>query len=153
MLSKRELRDYKNMLSDILCIRCPEIEIDGSAKGAYLLEGKVYINPKWYHEIADENYSEEYFERYGIAHEFRHYWQQAKMGVKEWENCYESHENYNTNPLEVDANAFAALVLTIIYNYEKHVGIEKESVPFVQKRMEEIYWNEYPTRDLFDKYS
>lgn len=151
MLSKRELKSYKAMLSDILQLECPEVIFDDSLEGtACLVNAKIYINASLFEP--DEEFDLNYFIRYGIAHEFRHHWQMYHNGVAAFEKYYEKFPNYELNPMEIDANAFAALIMVVVYGYESFTGISPESYPYVDQRMSDIYDNEHPTSDIMDRY-
>ena len=81
---------------------------------------------------------------FAIAHELRHAWQ-AVYYFSEYfadylpRECFSNVDDYNKQPAEIDANAFAEIVMVDIFHRRpKHNGLNCENKKLIAKRIEEI---------------
>lgn len=81
---------------------------------------------------------------FSIAHELRHLWQIKTDEKYYFENYKEvgtiSTEDYNKQIAEVDANAYAGVVMIDCFNLQPlFQGMAEDVVKLIRKRMKEIY--------------
>ena len=112
------IEEFAKDVSNFLVIECPAISFDSSklrskTQMAALFNGVLYLK---------EGIKEDYNLFFAIAHELRHVWQ-----LQNDEDFYFGNykprpeldlESYNLQPAEIDANAFAGLVMEECFGIE-----------------------------------
>lgn len=123
---------------------------------------KVKINDKHFREAtriasleSDGNYCYLYVRNsqddiellFAIAHELRHKYQ-IDNGLFNFDNYKSSSDisirDYNLQPVEIDANAFAYMLMKDEFNIEmKFNGLDKDIIELIKRRADIILKNEY----------
>lgn len=133
------IEQYINDLCDELDIDVPEVSHDTSifrtdTTMAFCDGDKIYLRSK------KENDPDLLF---SIAHELRHLWQ-IKNDNEFYFSNYKSSDELNTNsynlqPAEVDANAWASIVMSDLFHLKPlYEGMSYRVITAIQKRIQEI---------------
>lgn len=150
-----ETKEYIYFLCDLLTIDIPDIRIkeDGAMATSYPKENRICINKDSFHDG---------LEYIVIAHEMRHIYQwvavqeklEPKRIIKLWEDNFEhyldsSHTGYENQPLEIDANAFAYIIIKTLFNREITVRCDAKRL---NKRIRELLLD-FSREEIIESYT
>lgn len=133
--------EYMNMICNILQIEKPIVKVDKSvfanstAMAYFDYKNNTLFVPKPIVPSFDTFFA--------IAHELRHSWQ-VKTNFNYYFSDYKtrnevSNKEYNLQPAEIDANAFAKLVVFATFEAEPlFKGLDDDVKNKIQKRYEEL---------------
>lgn len=137
------INDFIKFICKELNIECPEISYDeskliGETMLALYDGEKIYLKNK---EIDPDTL-------FAIAHELRHAWQiknNEEYFLGNYKNRMETDiESYNMQIAEIDANAFATIIMIDIFKIKPlFQGMTEKTIKTIEKRMGEIIEEEY----------
>lgn len=135
------IHDFINDICDILNITVPSISFDTSNFQTNTMMAQVSSS-------GDTIYIKKYDkpnpdQLFSIAHELRHIWQ-----IKDHHDIYFSNyqtvdmvgtEKYNLQPAEVDANAFASIIMVEFFRLQpQYKGLSDSVVFAIKNRIDEL---------------
>lgn len=135
------IHDFINDICDLLDIPTPSVSFDTSNFPTDTMMAQVNsFGSIIYLKHYDKPNPDQLF---SIAHELRHIWQ-----IKNYHDIYFSNyqtvdmvgtEKYNLQPAEVDANAFASIVMVDFFRLQpQYKGLSDYVVSAIKKRMDDI---------------
>lgn len=137
------INDFIKFICKELNIECPEISYDeskliGETMLALYDGEKIYLKNK---EIDPDTL-------FAIAHELRHAWQiknNEEYFLGNYKNRMETDiESYNMQIAEIDANAFATIIMIDIFKIKPlFQGMTEKTIKTIEKRIGEIIEEEY----------
>lgn len=134
-----EIKAFVKSLCEILGTEWPELIYDSSRLTTKTM--MAALSPEGLHLPTKPKKTADLF--FSIAHEMRHKWQREKSG-KDWLLGYQeagavSAEEYNQQPIEVDANAFAYVVMVDMFGVEPQFnGLSDATKAMINHRASEI---------------
>lgn len=135
------IRDFINDICDILNIQVPSISFDTSHFPTDTMMAQVNLS-------GDTIYLKKYDkpnpdQLFSIAHELRHIWQ-----IEKYHDLYFSNyqtvdiigtEKYNLQSAEVDANAFASIIMVEFFRLQpQYKGLSDSVVFAIKNRIDEL---------------
>lgn len=130
-----KLNEYIQMLCSDLNINTPRIKYVSSLPNTQLARLNLFKNVI---EIKKGISSPDLY--FAIAHELRHVWQ-CKTGVLNVDtyNYDSSSDGYNLQSEEIDANAYATIVMVEVFGIEPNFeGLSEEVKQAIHSRIDEI---------------
>lgn len=145
-MKRNLLLNYVANLSNELGIIPPKVKINdkhfrGTTKIASLESDGNYCH------LYVRNNQDDVELLFAIAHELRHKYQ-IDNGLFNFDNYKSSSDisirDYNLQPVEIDANAFAYMLMKDEFNIEmKFNGLDKDIIELIKRRADIILKNEY----------
>lgn len=138
-----DIRDFINYVCDDLCIDKPIVKTVDELHGSVL----AYYNPCTNELVIKDKYRDMYDAYFVVLHELRHKCQ-VDNGLFNFDTYKLRHQakslkEYNMQPEEIDANAYANYVMIMAFNRQATFkGLDDDIVAMIEKRMIEID-NEY----------
>lgn len=139
----KSTEDYIKSICAVLKINLPEVIEDSERFNqktmfaeADLKNNRIFLSDK----VGFTDFD------FAIAHELRHLWQ-AQDDFDKWFGNYVKSsetdiETYNLQPAEIDANAFATIVMVDVYHLKPRFdNLPKEIVDLIYERAEKISKN------------
>lgn len=136
------MNDYILEICDILDIAVPQISFDNSKFPTKTTMAQCSPDGKVIFIKNIKNPNPDYY--FAIAHELRHIWQlkeDAKLYFSSYKpiNLCRNNEQYNLQLAEIDANAFAALIMIDFFHISPLFdGMPENVILKIQNRMNEI---------------
>ena len=149
MENRRIIRQFVKDVADILKIDAPEVtqnadnfESDTMLAQVYVRgDGRFFVYLKDIDNITLDTY-------FSIAHEMRHIWQ-VKTDFETYMRSYKNRSNlsledYNNQLAEIDANAFATVIMEILFDITPlYSGMSEKTIELIEERADYIIDNEF----------
>lgn len=135
------IEKFIKKVCDILDIYSPGISFDTSHFATSTMLAQCSPDGSTIHIRKIEKPNLDYF--FAIAHELRHVWQ-IRTDAERWLSNYLpadvlTVEEYNNQPAEIDANAFATVIMSDAFGMTpKFIGLSESTKTRIKERAKEI---------------